>query len=86
MGILAKDGKGDIPGIRAKLVMEWESEEEAEKILRSISTDNYEFVRCYREENRIVCESISPKASTLLHTLDDLISCVLVADEVYHST
>ncbi len=86
MGILAKNGKGNIPGIRAKLVMEWESEEKAEDILRSIAADNYEFVKCHREGKSIICESSANRAATLLHTLDDLISCVLVADEVYRST
>ncbi len=86
MGILTKNGKGNIPRIGAKLVMEWESKEKAENILKSIEADNYEFVQCHREENRIICESYTDKAATLLHTLDDLISCVLVADEVYRST
>lgn len=84
MGLLKKDGKGNISWIRARLILEFENEEKAEHILKSLEADNYEFIKCQREGKRLVCES-SNKASTLLHTLDDFLSCIILSDEVYRN-
>ncbi|HHE75880.1 MAG TPA: hypothetical protein ENL31_01975 [Candidatus Aciduliprofundum boonei] len=85
MGLLQKDGKGNISWIRARLILEFENEEKAEHILKSLEADNYEFIKCQREGKRVVCESSSNKASTLLHTLDDFLSCIILSDEVYRN-
>ncbi len=86
MDILPENGKGDIHRIGARLILEFEDEEKAERILRSLEVDNYQYIKCHREGRRIVCESSSDKPSSLLHTLDDFIACVIVSDEVYRST
>jgi len=83
MAVFEETGKGNISRIRGKLVFEYESEEMAKAIFESIKVDNYQYVKCRVEKEKIICEAESIKASKLLHTLDDLISCVIVAEEVY---
>ncbi len=85
MGVLEKDGPRDIPGLSAEIILEFESEEMAESILRSVEVDNYEFISCRRDGRRLVCESLGTPGS-LLHTLDDFLSCVITAESVYRST
>ncbi len=85
MGLLEEDGQGDIPGLSAEMILEFASEEMAENILKSVEVDNYEFISCRREGKRIICKS-SGSPGSLLHTLDDFLSCVITAERVYQST
>jgi len=83
MAVLKETGKGNISRIKGKLVFEYENEKMARAIFESIKVDNYQYVKCMLEGRNIICEAESLKASKLLHTFDDLISCVIVAEEVY---
>ena len=85
MDILKEDGKGNLHGITARLVLNYESEEMAKNILGSIEVDNYNFVKCERNGKRIVCEANSRNVGSLLHTLDDLLACVITAEDIYRS-
>ncbi len=85
MDIFQKDGKGDIHRIRARLILEFETEERADRLLKSLEADNYEYIKCHREGRSIICEASSEKASSLLHTLDDFLACLIVSDEVDRS-
>ncbi len=83
MALLQTSGKGNLHWIKGEIIFSYQSEKMARAIFESIKVDNYQYVRCRREKNKIVCEAKSTKASKLLHTLDDLLSCVIVSEEVY---
>ncbi len=83
MAVLQEAGEGDLHRIRGRIIFSYESESMAKAIFESIKVDNYQYVKCRVENEKIICEATSSKASKLLHTLDDLISCVIVAEEVY---
>ncbi len=85
MGLFQKNGKRDLPRIRARIELEFENEDKAERILRSIEVDNYEFIKCHREGCKIICESSACKATSLLHTLDDFLACIILSEEVYRN-
>ena len=85
MDVLKEDGKGDLHRIKSTLTLEYETAEMAKDILKSIEIDNYSFVKCKLEGKKIICEAESDKPSSLLHTLDDLLACVITAESVYHS-
>ena len=85
MGILKEDGKGDLHRITASLVLEYESEKMAENILGSIEVDNYNFVKCERGGKIIECKATSYNVRSLLHTLDDLLSCIITAEDIYRN-
>ena len=85
MAVLEKDGKGDISGVKALLTLEYESKEIAERVLLSLTVDNYSFISCKREKNKIICCAEAKEVSTMLHTLDDFLSCVITAESVYQS-
>jgi len=86
MAVLKASGKGNLHWIKGKIVLEYESEEMARAIYESINVDNYNFLECKVEENRIQCEARAEKPSKLLHTLDDLLACIIVAEEVYRTS
>ena len=83
MAVFKETGEGNISRIKGKVVFEYGSEKMAQTIFKSIKVDNYQYVKCTLESRNIICEAESTKASKLLHTFDDLISCVIVAEEVY---
>lgn len=68
--------------VLCNLTMEFESVEKAKKILRSIQADDQGFVKsiCKGKTLHAVIEGTS--VSSLLHTLDDYLACVSVADNI----
>ncbi len=85
MDVLKKDGKGNLHRVTATMILNYDDENMAKSILKSIETDNYNFVKCRYERGKIICEAGSNKISSLIHTLDDLLSCILTAEGIYHS-
>ncbi len=85
MAVLKKNGSGDIPWLSANLVIEYEDANMAKNIMNSLSVDNQKFISCKREEKRIICVARADRVSTLLHTLDDFLACLIAAEDVYRS-
>ena len=85
MDLLKKNGPRDLPRINTRVILEFQSVEMAEHVLRSIEVDNYSYIECRRESNRIICEVNAESIGSLLHTLDDFLSCVITAEKVYQS-
>jgi tRNA threonylcarbamoyladenosine modification (KEOPS) complex Pcc1 subunit len=65
-----------------RLTIDCNTSEEAEKILRSIKVDDYTFVKSRRVDCTIEATINSNSLSSLLHTLDDYLSCFSVAKSV----
>lgn len=64
------------------IMIEYDDAGKTKKILRSIEVDNFDFV-----ESQIKCKKLevhieSKSVSSLLHTLDDFLACVSVAEKV----
>jgi len=68
--------------IECTLDFEYESEEEAEKVIKAVEVDNYEFVKVERKGTRIISKVNASTLSSLLHTLDDYLACVALAERV----
>ncbi|HEC81890.1 MAG TPA: hypothetical protein ENI42_05660 [Thermoplasmatales archaeon] len=61
---------------------EYENAETAKKILQSVKIDDYDFVESKQEKNVIVAKIESPSIPSLLHTIDDYLACLSVAEHV----
>lgn len=64
------------------LVIEYDDAGKTEKILRSIEVDNFDFVKSQINGKKLEAHIESSSVSSLLHTLDDFLACVSVADKV----
>jgi hypothetical protein len=64
------------------LKLEFESVEKAKKVLRSIQADDQGFVKSTFKEKTLKAVVESTSISSLLHTLDDYLACVSVADGI----
>ena len=64
------------------IVIEYDDVGKTKKILKSIEVDNYDFVETNVKEKKIQAHIESKSISSLLHTLDDFLACVSVAEKV----
>ncbi len=68
--------------IHCELVLEYENEEKAKNIAKALSIDNAGFLTTSVEGNVVRGEIKSKNVLSLLHTLDDFLSCLSVAENV----
>ena len=64
------------------ITLEYDDTSIAKKIQKSIEVDNLNFVRSQVKGKKLEAHIESTSISSLLHTLDDFLACVTVADKV----
>jgi tRNA threonylcarbamoyladenosine modification (KEOPS) complex Pcc1 subunit len=72
--------------ITCKMLFEYKNKKNAESIAKSIKVDNYIFVKTEAKENKIISEIESKSIPSMLHTVDDYLSCVGVAEKIVDKT
>jgi hypothetical protein len=68
--------------ITCQLEFEYDSEEEAKAVASAVEVDNYQFVSTNLEGKKLVSTAESESIPSLIHTLDDFLACVGVAEKV----
>jgi len=69
-----------------KMLFEYKNKKNAEDIAKSIKVDNYIFVKTETKDNRIISEIKSDSIPSMLHTIDDYLACVGVAEGIVDKT
>ena len=64
------------------LIIEYDSDDKAQTVLRSTKVDNFGFVKSKVDKNRLEASIESKSLSSLIHTLDDYLACVSVAEKI----
>ena len=64
------------------IMIEYDDAGKTKKILRSIDVDNFDFVESQIKGKKLEAHIESKSVSSLLHTLDDFLACVSVAEKV----
>jgi hypothetical protein len=64
------------------LTIEFENVKKAKKVLRSIQTDDHGFVKSKQWGKTLEAVVESTSVASLLHTLDDYLACVSIADDI----
>jgi Zn-dependent membrane protease YugP len=64
------------------LTIEFENAKKAKKVLRSIQADDYGFVKSKQSGKTLEAVVESTSVASLLHTLDDYLACVSIADDI----
>lgn len=64
------------------IMIEYDDAGKTKKILRSIEVDNFDFVESQIKGKKLEAHIESKSVSSLLHTLDDFLACVSVAEKV----
>ena len=68
--------------ISCNLNIEYDDSKKAEKILRSIKVDDFDFVTSKVHNKSLEVTIKSNSVSSLLHTLDDYLACLSVAEKI----
>ena len=68
--------------VTCRLTLDYETQKEAEAVAKAVSVDNYQFMKTKVLGNQVVSTVESEKISSLIHTLDDFLACVGVAERV----
>ena len=68
--------------VSCKLEFSYGSEEEAKAVLKAVVVDNEEFVKTSLEGTKLLSIVESESIPSLIHTLDDYLACVSVAERV----
>jgi len=68
--------------VSCNLTIDLGTEEKAKKVLKSIKVDDFDFVESKIKKSTLEAEIKSNSVSSLLHTVDDYLSCVSVAVKV----
>jgi tRNA threonylcarbamoyladenosine modification (KEOPS) complex Pcc1 subunit len=68
--------------VECVIEVDYESEERAEAVLRSIAVDNEKYAAAERKGRRVTVKAAAESAPSLLHTIEDLLACMKVADEL----
>ena len=68
--------------VACKIVIEFEDIKSVKNVQKSIKVDNYDFVESNINGKKLEATIKAKSVSSLLHTLDDYLSCVSVAVKV----
>jgi len=68
--------------IKCTLMLEYRDKEEAELIEKSLKPDNEFFVKTHVEGNVVVAEAEADSIPSMIHTLDDFLACLSVAERI----
>lgn len=68
--------------VSCRIELDYDSEEQARNVASSISLDNGKYAATEVRGSRLIIEATAPSAPSMLHTLEDLMACLKVADQV----
>lgn len=64
------------------VIIEFDDVKKVKTVMRSIEVDNFDFVESQVKGKKLEVHIESKSVSSLLHTLDDFLACVSVAENV----
>jgi hypothetical protein len=68
--------------VDCRIELEYESEAQARNVASSISLDNGKYADTEIQGRKLIITSSAASAPSMLHTLEDLMACLKVADQV----
>lgn len=71
-----------MPAVICRIELEYPSEDAARRVHRSVEIDNEGYIRSEVKGNVIHVDAEADSLNSLIHTLDDFLSCVGVAEGI----
>jgi tRNA threonylcarbamoyladenosine modification (KEOPS) complex Pcc1 subunit len=68
--------------INCDVKIDYKNGKEADVILKSIEVDNLEYIKSKIKGNAIEAHIESKSISSLIHTLDDYLACISIAEKI----
>ena len=67
---------------KCKITIDFDDTKKVKNILKAIEVDNFQFVKTQIKGKTLEAEIENKSVPSLLHTLDDYLSCVSVAEKI----
>jgi len=71
-----------MPAVRCSIEIDYPSEEIAKRVHRSVELDNQGYIHSEVRGRTILVQAEAESLKSMIHTLDDFLSCVSVAEGV----
>ncbi len=71
-----------MPRVQCRLEFTYSSREVAERVLGAVELDNLPFVEARVEGKTLISETSADSLDSLIHTLEDYLSCISVAEKM----
>ena len=68
--------------ISCNVKIDYENEKETNAILNSIEVDNLSYIKSKKKGKSLITTIESNSISSLIHTLDDYLACVSIAEKI----
>lgn len=68
--------------VECRLEFTYESPDLAQKVLSAVELENYPYVRAQIEGNQLISDASTDSLDSLIHTLEDYLSCIAVAESM----
>lgn len=70
--------------MKSKCIIEIDlkTDSDAKKLLKSVKVDDYSFVKSKIKNSSLIAKVEADSIESLLHTIDDYLSCVSVAEKI----
>jgi hypothetical protein len=68
--------------VKCEVIIEFDNVKNTENILKAIEVDNFAFVKSKMKGKQLIADIESKSISSLIHTLDDYLACVSVAEKI----
>ena len=72
--------------VETTIELDYGSEEEAVAVLEAIAPDNAPYAEAERSGSRLIIRASSSTAGQMLHTMEDLLACVKVAEDAFQAS
>lgn len=72
--------------VETTIELDYGSEAEAIAVMGAIEPDNAPYAEAERRGNKLIIRSRSSTAGQMLHTMEDLLACVKVAEDTFRAT
>lgn len=72
--------------VNCRLTLQFQTPEQAKKVFESVHIDDVSFMNTTIVNNRMEARIQTRLISSMIHTLDDLLSCVQIAENIIKKT
>ena len=67
---------------KCEIIIEFDSKEKVKNVRKSIEVDNFDFVKSKVIGNKLEAHIKANSISSILHTIDDYLACISVANNI----
>lgn len=83
---MSKTGHSSTVGVECRIRLDYPVKRKAEVVLMAIEQDNPPYARAELEGSSVIIHATAISENSMLHTLEDLLACVKVAEGIFEGT